>query len=200
MRAYRALMYREKRNHPPLPFRNSEGFTLLEMIIVIVIISILALLVAPRLTTFLGGHRANFIILTSLIARTFDDSFIRGNTNFLIIHLHETDEESEVENEIFSRRNGVSVVMLRKNGEFVDSKNRMLSHQEFPEDFKIEEVLLPSGERITCGNVLIPFYPKGMADDAIIHILVDNEARWSVRIHKLRKEASITSDYIDFSL
>jgi prepilin-type N-terminal cleavage/methylation domain-containing protein len=199
MKAYRALIYREKRNHPH-PFQNSEGFTLLEMIIVIVIISILALLVAPRLTTFLGGRRGNFIILTSLIARTFDDSFIRGNTNFLIIHLYETDEESEVENEIFSRRNGVSVVTLKKNGTFVDSKNRMLSYQEFSDDFKIEEVLLPSGDRITYGNVLIPFYPKGMADDAIIHILVDDEERWSVRIHKLRKEASIASDYIDFSL
>ncbi|MCU0822753.1 MAG: hypothetical protein MUC95_09845 [Spirochaetes bacterium] len=49
------------------------------------------------------------------------------------------------------------------------------------------------------GNVLIPFYSKGYSDNVILHILVNDEERWSVRIFKLKKEAEILPDYIDFS-
>lgn len=178
---------------------DNKGFTLLEMIIVMVIISIMALLIAPRLTDILGSRRGNFIILTSIIAKTFDDSFIRGRVNFLIVHLYEPDPDSEpgVNADIFSRRNGVSVVNLDE-GAFVDSKNRLLQFKEYPSSFKIERVLLATGEKITLGNVIIPFYPKGYSDDIILHILVNDEERWSLRIYKLRKEAQIANGYIDF--
>ena len=180
--------------------RDDSGFTLLEMIIVVVILSIMAMVVAPRLTNFFGSRRGNFIIITSIIAKTFDDSFIKENINFLVCHLYETDPEYEpdINEKIFSRSNGISVVTIDNNGKYTDSKNRLLKFKEFSDSFKIEEVLVSTGESITSGNVLIPFYPRGYSDDAIIHILVNNEERWSIRIHKFRKEAEIIPEYIDF--
>jgi prepilin-type N-terminal cleavage/methylation domain-containing protein len=183
-----------------MKINDNKGFTLLEMIIVIVIVSIMALLIAPRITDILGSRRGNFIILTSMIAKTFDDSFIRGNVNFLVVHLYEPNPEleSEANPDIFSRRNGISVVMLDENGKFIDSKNKILQFKEYPESFKIKEVLLSTGEKVTQGNVIIPFYPKGYSDDVILHILVNDEERWSLRIYKLKKEAQIAYNYIDF--
>lgn len=184
-----------------MKINDNKGFTLLEMIIVMVIISIMALLVAPRLTDILGSRRGNFIILTSIIAKTFDDSFIRGNVNFLIVHLNEQDPDSEpgANADIFSRRNGISVVNLDE-GKFVDSKNKLLQFKEYPSSFKIEKVLLSTGEKITQGNVIIPFYPNGNSDDVIVHILVNDEERWSLRMYKLKKEADIAYNYIDFEV
>jgi prepilin-type N-terminal cleavage/methylation domain-containing protein len=183
-----------------MKINDNKGFTLLEMIIVIVIVSIMALLIAPRITDILGSRRGNFIILTSIIAKTFDDSFIRGNVNFLVVHLYEPNPELDVEAnpDIFSRRNGISVVRLDENGKFIDSKNKILQFKEYPESFKIKEVLLSSGEKVTQGNVIIPFYPNGNSDDVILHILVNDEEQWSLRIYKLKKEAQIAYNYIDF--
>jgi prepilin-type N-terminal cleavage/methylation domain-containing protein len=191
-----------KRIKFPTPRRlnDNKGFTLLEMIIVMVIISIMALLIAPRLTDILGSRRGNFIILTSIIAKTFDDSFIRGNVNFLIVHLYEPDTDSEpgANADIFSRRNGISVVNLDEEGKFIDSKNKLLQFKGYPSSFKIEKVLLSTGEKITQGNVIIPFYPNGNSDDVIVHILVNDEEQWSLRMFKLKKEAHIAYNYIDF--
>ncbi len=177
---------------------NNKGFTLLEITIVVVIISVLSLLIIPRISSMLDSKRNNFFILTTVMAKTFEDSFTYDRTNFLVIHLHES-MDSEEENEVFSRPNGVSVVTMDDEGKFVDSKNRYLKYKEFPDSFKIEEVILSTGEKVGIGNVMIPYYPKGYSDNVILHILVDDEEQWSVRIFKLRKEAEIFPDYIDFS-
>ncbi len=78
------------------------------------------------------------------------------------------------------------------------SKNKLLKYREFPESFRIEGVLLSTGEEITIGNVMIPFYPSGRTNDVILHILVDDEEQWSIRIFKLRKEPMIMPEYVKF--
>lgn len=159
----------------------------------------MSLLIIPRISRFFDSKRNNFLTLTTVIAKTFDDSFLKDRTNFLMIHLYEPMEELDEENEIFSRTNGISVVTMDREGKFHDSKNRLLKYREFSESFRLEAVVLSTGEKIGTGNVLIPFYPKGYSDNAIIHILVNEEERWSVRIFKLKKEAEIFPDYIDFT-
>ncbi len=178
---------------------NSKGFTLLEMIIVISIISVMTLLIIPRISRIFDSKRSNFFTLTTVIAKTFDDSFLKDRTNFLMIHLYEPMEDLEEENGIFSRPNGISVVNMKEDGQFVDSQNKLLRYREFPDSFRIEAVVLSTGEKVGIGNVLIPFYPKGYSDNVILHILVDDEEEWSVRIYKFQKEAEIIPEYIDFS-
>ena len=180
--------------------RESGGFTLIEMIIVISILSIMALIVAPRISNFMGRERGSFIILTSLIAKTFDDSFIRERTNFLVVHLYERDlETAQFGEDIFSRENGVSVVLLDKDGRFVDSPNRLLKYQGFSaSSFRIDEAVFPNRETARRGNVFIPFHPGGFSDNVILHITVGGDQRWSVRIFKLKKEAAIIPEHVGF--
>jgi len=179
--------------------KNNGGFTLIEMIIVIVILSVMSLLVVPRLSNFFGNKRENFIILTSMIAKTFDDSFINDRINFFSIHLFEPGMEvSDSEDERSSRNNGISVMTLDDNGNFVDSDNKLMKYRQFPDSFRLEEVVLSSGERIGIGTVMVPYYPQGYSDNVILHILTDDEDQWSVRFYKFQKDASIFHDYINF--
>jgi prepilin-type N-terminal cleavage/methylation domain-containing protein len=184
--------------------KDTRGLTLIEMLIVVTIMAILSMVVMPRISSVFDSRRSNFTILTTVIAKTFDDSFVNDRINFLLLHLYESMDSAESltggENDaVFSRSNGVSIVVQNENTNFTDSPNKLLQYKNFSDSFKIEEVLLSTGEKITAGNVLIPFYPAGQSDNVILHILVNNEESWSLRIYKLRKEPEIFQGYINFS-
>ncbi len=159
----------------------------------------MALIIAPRIPHLLNSQRGNFIIFTTLIAKTFDDSFIKDRADYLVVHLNQPDMEmTGFSDTIFSRENGVSVVNLNNEGTFIESPNRLLKFQKFSDSFRIEEVLFPGRDPVKMGNVFVPFYPGGYSDDAIIHILVNGNERWSVRIFKFKKEARILPEYAGF--
>jgi len=183
-------------------FIDNRGFTLIETIIVVVVLSIMALAVTPRLTTFFSSERENMAILTGIITKTFDDSFLNSHTNLLAIHLHSAgDEFSDSDDthvrEIFSRTNGLSVLKLEE-GKFIENDKKMLQYRGFPDSFMIEEVLFSNGEISRNGTKLVAFYPQGYSDNIIIHILVNNEDRWSVILHKYLKEPVVVKEYKSF--
>jgi prepilin-type N-terminal cleavage/methylation domain-containing protein len=67
----------------------THGFTLIEILIVISIISVMSLIIAPRMSKIFDSKRSNFLILTAMIAKTFDDSFVNDRLNFVLLHLYE---------------------------------------------------------------------------------------------------------------
>lgn len=182
-------------------FGRDDGFTLIEIVIVMVVISIMAMMVAPRLSRFLGNERKDFNMLTGLVTRTFDDAFIHGDVNYLAVHLHEpfTDDTGEETEDVLQRNNAVSVLQ-RSEGKFVDHGRKSLQKMQFDDSFKLEEALLSTGEKITSGNVLIPYYPQGYSDNVIIHVLVNDEEQWSIRIFKHLKEPEVKYGYVSFEI
>jgi prepilin-type N-terminal cleavage/methylation domain-containing protein len=180
-------------------FSANHGFTLIELLIVISIISLMSLIVAPRMSNIFDSKRSNFIILTAMIAKTFDDSFVNDRMNFVLLHLYEPMSINDTVDKVFSRKNGISVVVRNETGNFEDNKNKLLQYKPFSDSFKIQEILLSTGEKITTGNVLIPFYPGGQSDNVILHILVNDNENWSLKIYKMRKEPGIFQGYINFS-
>jgi prepilin-type N-terminal cleavage/methylation domain-containing protein len=181
------------------PLWDTEGFTLIEMVIVIVVVSILFLIVTPRISRVLNSERNSFAILTGMIAKTFDDSFLHNRINYLVVQLNNPNpDEAELNKDISGRRNAVSV-MSSVNRSFVENKRKSLQPREFSSDkFLIEEVLLASGEKLTNGYALIPFYPQGYSDNVILHILVNGEVRRSIRIDKNIKEPEVLEGYVTF--
>ncbi|HPJ36811.1 MAG TPA: prepilin-type N-terminal cleavage/methylation domain-containing protein [Spirochaetota bacterium] len=188
---------------PQPPFRamcsDMRGFTLLELLIVLVIISILSLVVAPRISVFMSGKRSNTLLISAMIEKTFDDSFINNRVNLFVFHLSTPDNELiDFNDTVFSRSNGVSVVNIAKEGKFTESSNKLLQHREFPDSFRISEAILSSGEKVTRGNVIIPFYPQGYSDNLIIHILANGSEQYSLILDKYKKHPRIVSDFVDF--
>ena len=167
--------------------------------VVIAIISILFLITVPRLTRLMNKERNNFAIVTGMIAKTFDDSFLHNRTNYLVVHLSAPNpEEPELCKDISGRRNGLSVI-TKDNGIFIESKRPTLKGREFsPGGFLFVEVIKPNGAKITGGNAMIPFYPQGYSDNCIIHVLVDGDQQWSVKIIKHFKEPKVINGYITY--
>ena len=178
--------------------RRKGGFTLIELMIVITVLSIMAVAVLPKISGALGADKGNMIALSSFISKTFDDSFLQHRTDFLAVHLNgPSAKPREEKNPLLEKENGVSVLTPNKDGKLEALKSRVLSYKKFPSSFRLDEVILPTGEKITGGTVLIPFYPEGSAEDAIIHLTSGND-RWSVIIYKMRKEPRLTREYVDF--
>jgi len=168
------------------------------MIIVIVVVSLMGILVIPRMSVFLGNKRENFALFTGMISKTYDDSFLHDRTNFLVIHLDEpSSDDTDIEDDVFKRQNGVSVLNYAEN-KFRETEKKILKFREFPSSFRIEQVLLSTGEIIGNGSVMVPFYPRGYSDNVIVHVLVNDEEKWSVRILKYKKEPEVKPDYISF--
>jgi len=177
---------------------SDAGFTLIEIIIAVTLVAVLTVTVIPRLTGFLGSRAESFKLFTGLISKTYDDAFLNDRVNYLTVHIDggeigETGDNSK----IFQRKNGLSVLNFVK-GEFRDNPRKILKYRKFPDSFKIDSVLMSSGEPVKSGTVLIPFYPGGYSDNSIIHILVNNQEQWSVRIYKQMKEPDVLEGFKTF--
>jgi len=181
---------------------NNEGFTLIEILIVIIILSIMMLAVVPRMTAFFNNERENTAITTALIVKTFDDSLLNENINYLSIHLYAPwrQEEQPPDSEsadVYSRRNAISVLRL-VDGKFTQHKKNILKPRVFPDSFRFEEVVLSTGEVIKNGNVLVPFYPAGFSDNIILHILLNDSDKISIKIRKFLREPLVVNGYAEF--
>jgi prepilin-type N-terminal cleavage/methylation domain-containing protein len=178
------------------PLRDNRGFTLIEIVVVIAIVALMFMIAAPRITRVFSSQRENFAIFTGMIVKTFEDSFLNNRTNFLVVHLQSPDpDETPGEDDFGHRQNGISV-RIYSEGKFVDSKLKSLKFKEFPDSFLIEEVILPNGEKMTTGNAMITFYPQGYSDNNIIHILVNGDRQWSIKIDKHIKEPKVIEGWI----
>lgn len=183
----------------PVAALDNRGFTLLELVVVITLLSLLTLAIAPRFTSYLGNQRRHISVVREMIVKTFDDSFTRNRINLLAIHLAIPDNDlTEDENiEILSRTNGISVVTFDAYGQMHDSSNKLLKYQSFPDTFSISRVILSNGTEYTSGTAFVPFFPEGFSDDIIIQISTD-DGDYSVILSKLMKEPYIAGGHLDF--
>ncbi len=171
---------------------------MIEILTVVAILGIISAAVVPQLGILQSGKR-NLKIFTTLITKVFDDSYLNGRTNYMTIHLSDSkQDQTELANKIFSRKNGISVLNIFNN-QFVENKRDIFKFRNFPNSFIIEEVVLSSREKIAKGNVIIPFHADGSSDNIIIHVRIDNDQRYSIKLNKYMKEPQVLPGYITFT-
>lgn len=146
----------------------------------------MSLLIVPRINTFFSSKRKNTSLLTGYITRTFDNSFINKENNFLVLHLEKQPDELP-EEKFLDKRNALSVVQLVNNN-FEPVKYDYLKTVNFNNSFILESVLYPDGEEIDSGNVFIPFHSSGYSENIIIYIRYNDNEYMTVFISKLQKE------------
>ena len=180
--------------------QSNQGFSLIEILIVITLLSIVSIVIVPRVSNLFDNSQKNLSLVSSMVVKTFDDAFINNRINFLRVHLYFTavTEFDDQNKEILERSNGISVVNVTTEGLMFDSQNKMLKPRQFSSGFMINRVLLDDGSDITSGTALIPFYPDGFSQNAIIHVTLNDTEHYSIIISKLMKYPYTKEGHIDF--
>jgi len=165
---------------------NDEGFTLIELVVVMAILVIIGVVALPKLTGFFGSERKDSTILKAYIEAVSDDSFVHRKTNYLCINLSRSGSKNpELFDDKYNDTNIVNVYEL-KDGKFVGNKNRLLKSRGFSSSFILDEVLLEGGKSITSGNVLIPFYSDGTSAGFVLKI-ISGDSKISIIKNKIPK-------------
>jgi len=134
----------------------SAGFTLLELIIVIAVISLVVALVAPRLpSTDSSALRSSARALASTL-RYLGESSITAKVNYRL-HLNIS---------------GNSLKITRKlpNGDEVPPEDRLFSRKILGDRVFISDVQTSRLGKVTEGEVLIDFNAAGLAEYLTIHL------------------------------
>lgn len=152
-------------------YNNDQGFTLVELVVVMAILAVMSVIALPKLTGMLGDQRKESAILKAYIEAVTDDSFVHHKTNYLCINLSRPgNKNSELFDDRYNDNNIVNVYELN-DGKFIQSKNKILRDRGFSSSFILDEVILEGGKSINSGNVLIPFYSDGTSSGFILKII-----------------------------
>lgn len=146
--------------------RNNGGFTLLELVVIMALMSVVLIFTVPRVIRFARGADDNRVIFIKSIDRVFRDSVTNSRLNLIVIH---SKTKGEQISGIPDKRNGISVMTL-KDGVLVESGSKLLSYVQFPDSFSVESVCAGKGTVLKTGDIIIPVYPDGKTETAVITV------------------------------
>ncbi|SRR5579884_404378 len=178
VRSIKALSPPASRFPPPV---SCNGFTLLELMLVVFILGITALLIFPRVASFGAG----------------DLKWTSRHFAGLIQHLaQESSSTKQTYRLYFNLENGAYwVASLRDSGEFVEMTDPMLARRVLPKEVSFEDVVTPQQGKVNEGEAFMQFYPVGV-ENAWIH-LKQGERKWTLVVNPLTGRVKVYDEYVD---
>lgn len=168
------------------PISNLQGFTLLELSLVLFIIGLLVVVTVPRLVD-LGGTRLESSAqrLASLIR------YLNGEAAF-------SSQLYRLNYDLDKRTYWVSVLAANQNApEFIADTSPLARPMQLPSSITFVDVHVPSAGRVSTGQVYTHFYPQGYTDPTIIHLRDQHSRVVTVTIPPLPAEVGISEGYVD---
>ena len=146
------------------PSNRNKGFTLLELILVLLILSVTALMVFPKVSSFGAGNIKRTVRhLSGLIQHLVQESA----TTKQIYHLR-----YDLEN------NAYWVNVRQDNNTFISSTDPLTKRQSLPDGISFEDVITPRHGKINQGEAFTEIFPMGIEKTAI-H-LKEGEHVWTL--------------------
>lgn len=141
--------------------KGGKGFTLIELIIVLVILAAVLTITFPRMEAFFSGSylKSSTRRLVGTIRYLHDRSATTGKRLRLCYDLDEDEYWIEEENE---------------EGEFEELKTVLGRREALPEGISFLDIITPEG-KMNSGQTFTLFFPKGYVTKSIIHL--QNEKR-----------------------
>ncbi len=141
-----------------------EGFTLVELAVVVAILSLAALLVVPRLpSTTEGDIRDSARSLASTV-RYLSDLAIATKTGYRL-RLNLADGNTEV-------------MRILASGEETAAQDSFLNRQPLREGIVFEDITTSRAGRQTGGTVILDFSPLGVDDFVLFHLKAETGGRY----------------------
>ena len=164
-------------------FRPANGFTLIELIVVISLISLMLFLVVPKFHgDILSDNTKNLSRWIMVKVADLKERAVREQTLY-ILHVSFDSNRFWISHESTSQE---TFDRSAPDG------------YELPEDFKLLDVEYPEYEKISAGQADIYFHEKGYSDKAIIHIESADNKHLSFLIEPFLSRVRLYETYVDF--
>jgi prepilin-type N-terminal cleavage/methylation domain-containing protein len=166
-----------------LNFRRNNGFTLIELIVVISLISLMLFFAVPRFQVdVLSDHTKKASRWIMLQVHDLKEKAVHDQKRY-VLHLSLDSNRLWVTSEIMSPE---------------EIQSAEASGYELSDDIKLLDVEYPDKEKISAGQADIYFYKKGYSDKAIIHISNNDNEVLSFLIEPFLSRVRLYNKYIEF--
>ncbi len=177
------------------PNLKPRGFTLIELVVVITLISVMMVFAVPRLSTNLlssdSREVSKWIVLT---VKSLKEQSVRQAVAFTL-HV-------DLDNHKFWTSRDVpqleAVDAFADIEELEDLAENKEDELELPGGFRVVDVVFPGKEPRRSGVVPIRFYKKGYSDQAMIHLEDDRAGRVTYEIEPFLLQVQIHEEYVEF--
>ncbi len=166
-----------------LNFRKNNGFTLIELIVVISLISLMFFFAIPRIPVdALSDNTRKVSRWIMLNVSALKEKAVHDQKRY-VLNLSLDSNRLWVTSEIMSEEELEEAAAIGYN---------------LPEDIKLLDVEYPDKEKISVGQAHIYFYKKGYSDKAIIHITNNDNEVLSFLIEPFLSRARLYNKYLEF--
>lgn len=157
--------------------RKNDGFTLLELLIVTLLLAILLTFASVNWDAFLHGNKESF-----LDTFTMEVSLLREEA------ISDYDPKAIEFNLV---DNAVAVGRIDRLQGFVKLRELVL-----PEESRMKDVMI-NGESFSTGKPLMVFYPAGTVDRVILHLELQQNVYYSISVSPLSAKTTGEQGYIE---
>ena len=158
---------------------NKSGFTFVEIAVVLFIISIFTVVSAPRLLAF------------------FSAETIERSASRLGLYIEHVRDEAVYKRKTLSLTCAIEEGRFRVTSFGEDEQGVLMRPFTLPQSIKIVDIDIQGKDTDIVGELLISFYPGGLADGAFIHLRSDDEKELTIKIFPLAREIDIYEGYVE---
>ena len=158
-----------------------DGFTLVELSIVILLLSFILLFSIPRYTDVLGGQRLNSSghLIMGMVRYVYDQATARKR----VYRLN------------YSLKDGqLWISWLDDEGEFVDDQSPLGRRRNLLSGVSFEDIVTPT-ETVKEGHTYTQFFPTGFVDKGVVHLRAIDGTQLTLFIQSLSGRVKIEPGY-----
>lgn len=175
-----------RRAPSPEPRACPKGFTLIELLVVLVLLSITAALIAPRLPATESMALKSSARSTASLLRYLGERST-GSKNSYRLHINISE-------------NSIKVTRRLASGDEIPPDDPLLSRNALAAGIAIEEIHSPRLGRVTEGEVLIDFGAAGLSDFLTLHLSSAKGERFTVAAYPRGGKVKVLPGYQEMTL